>query len=42
MGRLEPARRTAMKRYWMGLPPLALLAAGTIGAWAVTPEAASA
>ena len=29
-----------MKRYWMALPPLALLAAGTIGAWAVTPEAA--
>ena len=40
MGRLEPARRTAMKRYWMVLPPLALLAAGTFGAWAVTPEAA--
>ena len=29
-----------MKRYWMALPPLVLLAAGTIGAWAVTPQAA--
>jgi CxxC motif-containing protein (DUF1111 family) len=29
-----------MKRYWMALPPLALMAAGTIGAWAVTPQEA--
>jgi CxxC motif-containing protein (DUF1111 family) len=29
-----------MKRYWIALPPLAMLAAGTLGAWAITPEAA--
>ncbi|MBX9454803.1 MAG: c-type cytochrome [Rhizobium sp.] len=28
-----------MKRYWMALPPLVLLAAGTLGARAVTPQA---
>lgn len=29
-----------MKPYWMALPPLVLLATGTLAAWAVTPEAA--
>lgn len=29
-----------MKPYWTALPPLLLLAAGTLAAWAVTPQAA--
>lgn len=28
-----------MKRYWMALPPLALLAAGTLATWAAIPQA---